>query len=112
MSKNENTNRSRIIRLLLLAGVVILLVWAAMKVWRTYQVTTSLLARQNQAERLLEDGLANVNADAAEELVYGLRSDVVSLENEIGFLPFWTSPIDFLSTSCPPPVPGPVLIAL
>ena len=57
-----------------------------MKVWRTYQVTTSLLARQIQAERLLEDGLANVDADAAEDLVYGLRSDVVSLENEIGFL--------------------------
>ena len=86
MSNNEPAKQTRLIWLLLLAGIVILLFWAGMKSWRLYQASSSLLARQGQAEYLLADGLGGLEANAVEDLVYGMRRDVVNLNNEISFL--------------------------
>jgi len=87
--------------------MVILLIWAGMKTWRIYQASTSLLARQAELELMLADGPGNIDVDAAEDFVYGLRSDVASLDNEIGFmtpvLPLlgWLPKIGPLAASAP-----------
>ncbi len=107
MSKNKSTDRTRLAWLLLLAGTVILLFWAGLKGWRVYQASSSLMARQVQAERLLADGLGAVDADDAEDLVFGLRRDIVTLDNEIGFLipllPYlgWLPKVGPLATAAP-----------
>ncbi len=86
MSKKAPANQTRLIWLLLLAGIVIILFWAGMKSWRIYQAGSSLMSRQDQAENLLADGLNGLEANAVEDLVFGMRSDVVNLTNEISFL--------------------------
>ena len=90
-----------------MAGVVILLFWAGLKAWRIYQAGSSLMARQAEAERLLANGLGSVDAGAAEDLVFGVRADVVDLDNEVGFimplLPYfgWLPKIGPLATAAP-----------
>ena len=108
LSNNNSTNRTRLVWLLLLAGTVILLFWAGMKALRIYQVSSSLMDRQNQAERLLSNGPSAIDANEAEDLVYGLRRDVVTLNNEIGFLipilPYlgWLPKVGPLAAAAPP----------
>ncbi len=86
MRSKRSTHRSRLIWLLVMAGLMVLLVWASLKAWRIYEAGTSLLARQSQAESLLAEGPGNIDPNAAEDLVFGLRSDVLSLRNEVAFI--------------------------
>jgi hypothetical protein len=78
-----------------------------MKAWRIYQASSSLLGRQAEAEHMLADGPDSIDADAAEDLVFGLRTDVLNLKNEIGFLtpvlPYlgWLPKVGPLATSAP-----------
>lgn len=72
--------------LLLVSGLLLLFGWLGWKVWRVSQTATALLSREDQARALLSDGPANVDPDAAEALVLGLRGDVLALQQEAGFL--------------------------
>ncbi len=76
----------RLIWLLLLAGLVILLIWLGLKSWRVYRAAQSLLERPPAVQALLADGVGDMDPMAAEELVYGVRGDVVVLRDELGFL--------------------------
>jgi len=71
---------------LVAGGLLLILLWGGWKAWRTYQVTQSLLASQTAAESLLADGWRQMDPDAAEELVFDVRRDVVALRREVGFL--------------------------
>jgi hypothetical protein len=86
LDNNGSTRRTRLVWLLLLAGFIVLLVWVGLKSWRIYQAGNSLLARQSQAESLLAAGPRNMDPNAAEDLIFGLRSDVLSLRNEVAFI--------------------------
>ncbi len=71
-----------------LAGLLLLLLWAGLKGWRLYQTTQSLLAHQASAERLLDSGLTQMTPEELESLVNGLRTDVLTLERELSpFMP-------------------------
>jgi hypothetical protein len=65
------------------------------------------MARQAEAELMLADGPDGIDADAAEDLVFGLRIDVLNLKNELGFLtpvlPYlgWLPKVGPLATSAP-----------
>ncbi|NCF67371.1 MAG: DUF4012 domain-containing protein [Chloroflexi bacterium] len=107
MSNRESKIRRRIIWLLLLAGLIILFIWAGLKAWRTVQIANSLLSRQAQAQQLLAEGPGNVDPEAAEALVLGLRGDVVDLRQEVGFLmpilPYlgWLPKVGSLASAAP-----------
>lgn len=76
----------RLIWLLLLAGLVVLLIWLGLKSWRVYNAAQSLLARPAAIQDLLAEGIGDLDPAAAEELVYGVRGDVVVLRDELGFI--------------------------
>jgi hypothetical protein len=71
-----------------LAGLLILLLWAGLKGWRLYQVAQSLLTYQAAAESLRDTGPAQMDPDEVEALVNGLRTDVLILKREVSpFMP-------------------------
>ena len=73
---------------LLLAGFLLIAGWLGWKVWRLSQLALSLQSHQETAELLIADGFTNVDPDAAEQLVLGLRRDVIALKAETRlFLP-------------------------
>ncbi|MCB8944126.1 MAG: DUF4012 domain-containing protein [Ardenticatenaceae bacterium] len=65
-----------------LIGLLLILGWLGLKGWRIYQASQSLLARQSQIETLMADGPLNANPDTIEEIVMGIRRDVVTLKRE------------------------------
>lgn len=78
----------RLPKLLFAAGLLLIVLWLGLKGWRIAEAGRSLLARQAEAEALAAGGVVNVDPEAAEALVLGLRRDVVILEREAGvFLP-------------------------
>ena len=81
-----NKQSKNLIWILILAGVALILIWIGLKGWHTLQAAQSLLASQNEIEILMADGITNVDPDAAELLINGVREDVVVLDNEWGFL--------------------------
>lgn len=107
MNQESTMNNRKLIRLLIFAGLAVLLIWVGIKAWRTYQAATSLLNRQTEVEQILSSGFGAANPDKLEELVYGVRSDVVALEQEMGFLvpvlPYfgWLPKIGPLAASAP-----------
>lgn len=107
MSETHTIKTNRLVWLLLLAGISILLFWAGMKAWRIYQASSSLMNRQSEVEQLLIEGPANMDAEEAEDLVFGLRADVRNLNNEVGFLLpvlpylYWLPEIGPLASSAP-----------
>lgn len=79
---------THIARYAILLGLALLLVWLGIKSWRIAQVANNLQAHQTAAESLLADGLTQIDPIAAEELVLGLRRDVVVLQRETAvFMP-------------------------
>ncbi|CUS02559.2 conserved protein of unknown function [Candidatus Promineifilum breve] len=76
-------NTGRIARLLILAGLLILLVWLGLKTWRVIAAAQSLLAVEEEARALLSGGLNSLDPDAAEALVLGARADIVTLHREL-----------------------------
>ncbi|MCL4263389.1 MAG: DUF4012 domain-containing protein [Anaerolineae bacterium] len=96
----------RKIALLLLTGAaVLLLLWLGVKAYRIGTAVQSLLARQPQAEVLLDGGLSSLDPDEAEELVTGLRQDIVTLKRETNFLMPLTPYLGWI------PKAGPLLVA-
>ncbi len=86
MSQNTTNSKRRFIWLFFLAGLLILIIWGGLKAWRTYQAASSLLARQGEAEQLMANGLDGIAPGTLEAMVNGLRGDVVTLRQELGFL--------------------------
>lgn len=79
---------ARAARWLLLLGILLIILWLGLKTWRVAQAGRSLLARQAEAEQLLETGPMNADPAAVEELLLGVREDVVTLHRETAvFLP-------------------------
>ena len=75
-------------RVIFLAGLLLIVLWLGWKSWRLASVALSLRAHQETAETLMAGGLTNIDPDAAEELAYDLRADIVVLNSEIRpFLP-------------------------
>lgn len=77
---------SWLIWLLLLTGVLLFLSWLGWKAWRSYDATSSLLAREDQARALLSNGPQELDAAETEALLLGVRQDVVTLQQEVGFV--------------------------
>lgn len=69
-------------RWLLLVGLLILLLWFGLKGWRIAAAARSLYARQATAQEILARGLVNADPDALEELILGLREDVLVIKKE------------------------------
>lgn len=74
------------VRLLLLAGVLLLLLWLGLKAWRVYGAAQSLMSVEQEARELMAGGASAVDPDAAESLVLGTREDIVTLDQELGFI--------------------------
>lgn len=74
------------VRLLLLAGALLLLLWLGLKAWRVYGAAQSLMAVEQEARELMADGLNAVDPDAVESLVLGAREDILTLHQELGFI--------------------------
>lgn len=75
----------RIARLLVLAGLLILLLWLGLKAWRVYHSAQSLLAIEPEARALMAGGMNQVDPDAAEALVLRAREDIAVLYDELAF---------------------------
>jgi hypothetical protein len=82
----ERSTAARFARLLIVAGILTILVWAGLKTWRVYQATRSLLAVQEQAQLMMEGGLNDINPDDTEALVLGARADISTLQDELRFI--------------------------
>lgn len=74
------------IRLLLLAGALLLLLWLGIKTWRVYGAAQSLMSVEQEVRELMAGGVSAVEPDAAESLVLGAREDIVTLYQELGFI--------------------------
>ncbi len=85
-TKSRNQNLTRIALLLLLTGVLLLLSWIGWKAWRIYQTTTSLFESQAQIEKLTDGGFTQIDPDTAESIILGLRGDILSLKQDVGFI--------------------------
>lgn len=75
---------TRIVRLLLLGGALLLVVWLALKAFRIGRYALALNANQEQLETLLAggNGLAGIDPDAAEQLIFDVRRNVGGLYQE------------------------------
>lgn len=105
VSKSSAQSGRRIALVFILGAVVLLLLWLGVKAYRIGTAAQSLLGRQPQAEALLEGGLGGLNPDEVEELVLGLRQDIVTLKRETAFLMPLTPYLDWV------PKAGPLLVA-
>jgi len=83
---NINRNDPRLYKVLLAAGLLLLLLWLGLKGWRVAQAARSLQARQADVDTLLEGNVMQADPDAIEALVLGLRRDIVTIRDEAGFL--------------------------
>ena len=68
---------------LLLLGVLLIVGWLGVRLWRITQATQSLLDHQREIEQLAETGLNNLNPDTAEQLLLDIRQDIVTIKTEI-----------------------------
>ena len=75
-------------RLFLISAILVLFFWLGLKGCRIAGAVRSLQARQVEAETLMAGGLAQIDPDAVEALVTGIRADVVTLQSETAvFMP-------------------------
>lgn len=90
MSQPELARQSglaaRLPLLLTLAGIVLILLWLALRIYVIVRPIVSLLEYQSQAEIMLADGIMGTDPDAAEALVIGVQRDLAELRSEAGFL--------------------------
>lgn len=81
-------NQRQLTTRLIFIGALLLLAAFLLKGWLIYRAASNLLARPTEAEALLVNGFSSVDAAAAENLIFGLRQDVVVLKQETAvFLP-------------------------
>ena len=78
-------------RWMLMLGLLLVLIGGIATAWQVWQAGQSLLNSQREVEALLADGPMNVDPEATEALVVGIRQDVVVLERASA--PFlWAAP--------------------
>lgn len=102
---SKKSSLGKIALLLFLTGILLLLSWLGLKAWRLYQTSSSLLSRQAELKQLAAGGWEEIDADAAEAAVLGLRGDIVTLQAETGFL------MPFLPYLAPLPEIGALAVA-
>ena len=78
--------RRGLARVLILAGLAILLLWVGLKTWRILSPALSLLALRSDAEALMSGGMSGLDPDAAEALARSAQTDIRALRNELAFL--------------------------
>lgn len=94
-------------RPLLLLALAVLLVWLGVKGWRIGRAVQSLLAQQTAAESIMADGLTNIDPETAEEMLFSVRQNVVTLREEMAvFMPLtaylgWLPRIGSLAEAAP-----------
>ena len=84
--ETSQRSRARIGRLLVLAGVLILLLWLGLKSWRVYQSAQSLLAIEPEARALMAGGVNQIDPEAAEALMLRARQDIAVLYDELAII--------------------------
>ncbi len=96
------------VRLLLLLGLALLLLWLGVKGWRVGRAVQSLLAQQTAAETLMAEGITGIDPALADEMVHTVRQNVVTLRQETAvFMPLtrylgWLPKIGPLAVAAPP----------
>jgi hypothetical protein len=84
----KTVSRRKLGLLLFLGALLLLLGWLGVKAYRIGTAVQSLLAQQAEIETLLGGGLTQMNPEEAEEVVMGVRQDVVTLRRETAvFMP-------------------------
>lgn len=104
------SNSSRLARILVLSGLVLIVVWLAVKTIRIVQAANSLIGLQTDAELLMAGGLMDVDPNAAEALVRRSREDVVTLRDELAFVRPLAPMLGWLPRIGPLAVAGPHLL--
>lgn len=71
-------------RYLVLGGILLMLLGFGLKGWRLLQVTRSLQSWQADAEAMMAAGVDEIDPEAVEALIVGVRHDVLVLRTELG----------------------------
>lgn len=75
-------------RYFVLLAVAALLLWVGAKAWTISKAAQSLLSYQAEAETMMANGLQGLNPAEVEEMVLGMRVDVLTLKEETAvFMP-------------------------
>ena len=69
-------------RILLLGSLLFFILWLGLKSWALGRAALSLQARQSEIETLMVGGLSQLDPDATEALIVGVRQDFVDLKRE------------------------------
>lgn len=109
---NRSSTSSRLLLLVALAGVFLTFTWLALKIGRIYSAAQRLQARQTEATTLLADGVMQVDPDALETLVLGVRQDVVTLQHELQPLLFLAPYVGWLPGIGPLALDAPHLLQM
>ncbi|MBK8901341.1 MAG: DUF4012 domain-containing protein [Anaerolineaceae bacterium] len=76
------------VRIGLLVGLALLILWLGVKGWRIGRAVQSLLAQQAAAETLMAEGISGIDPTQADQMVHTIRQDVVTLRDETAvFMP-------------------------
>jgi hypothetical protein len=70
--------------LLAIAGISLILLALAVKIFSIARISQSLLSRRAEVTTLLDNGLAHADPVATEALVLDIRQDIISLKREAG----------------------------
>lgn len=84
---DEATTRpfsGRLPRILAIAGISLILLALAVKIFSIARISQSLLSRRADVSALLDNGLAHADPVATEALVLDIRQDIVALKRESG----------------------------
>ena len=84
--EKNNRKASQIAILFFLLGILLMFSWLGWKAWRLYQTSTSLLTHQAELQQLTSAGWRDIDPQAAEALVMGIRGDVLDMKQDVGFL--------------------------
>ena len=99
-------------RYFVLLALLCFVVWLGMKAWRIGKTAQSLLGYQTQAEQLMSGGLQNLNPNEIEEMMLGVRGDVLTLKAETAvFMPL-TPYLGWIPTVGPTIVAAPELMEI
>ncbi|MCB8985125.1 MAG: DUF4012 domain-containing protein [Ardenticatenaceae bacterium] len=81
-------NKRKYIWLAILLLGLIVVGWLGLKTWRIARTAQSLLERRAEVETMAAGGLAHLDPERAEQLIMGVRQDVLTLKKEVApFMP-------------------------
>ncbi len=98
--------------LLLLAGLLLLLIWLGLKIWRISNAAQLLLDRQTELETLMDSDPLSIDPNQAEALILDSRRDILTIKRESKlFLPL-TPYLGWLPKVGPTAVQAPHLLEM